>query len=311
MSRYRRLLFRMSIPPSGIALIPLSFAIFFFAPQRLGQAAIVAAVFAAASVLNLGGGTFPVGIAPFYFIALLIAFRSIPKWLNYGLKAPMSEPLRRHLQALTAFVGWAALSAFLLPILFRGLPVDLGRAGPDATYYTRLPLDWSLSNAGQAGYLLLDLVVVLHLVEGTRTPADLRALSVSFSTSGLIVLAVGAYQFFAHHFGLPFPSELFNSNPAWAQLTGQDLDGASRISATFDESSGAGTFLAAWVSFELVLGVSHAANRWMHLVFALVGIAIVIGTTSTTGYITTAVMLLYILSCQFFDLSRKRGSALV
>jgi hypothetical protein len=113
----------MSIPPSGIALAPLGLAIFFFAPHRLGHAAIFAAVFAAASVLNFGNGTFPVGIAPFYFIAFLIAVRSIPKWLNGGLNIPMSEPLRHHLQAVTAFVVWAALSAFLLPILFRGLPV--------------------------------------------------------------------------------------------------------------------------------------------------------------------------------------------
>jgi hypothetical protein len=81
----------MSIPPSGIVLIPLSLVIFFFAPDRLGQAAIIAAVFAAASVLNFGGGTFPVGIAPFYFIALLISFRSLPKWLSYGLNVPISE----------------------------------------------------------------------------------------------------------------------------------------------------------------------------------------------------------------------------
>jgi hypothetical protein len=299
----------MSIPPSGIALVPLGLMIFFFAPHRLGQAAIVASVFAAASVLNFGGGTFPVGIAPFYFIALLIALRSTPKWLNSGLNIPMSEPLRHHLQAVTAFVGWAVLSAFLLPILFRGLPVDLGRAGPDATYYTRLPLHWSLSNAGQAGYLLLDLIVVFHLLERTKTATDLEALCTSFSLSGLIVVAVGSYQFIAHHFGLPFPRELFNSNPAWAQLTSQNLNGASRISATFDESSGAGSFLAAWTTFELVIAASHDARRWRHLVLALAGIVMVIGTTSTTGYVTASVMLLFMLMNQFLDLSRKRGSA--
>jgi energy-coupling factor transporter transmembrane protein EcfT len=301
----------MSIPPSGIAFAPLGLAIFFFAPQRLGQASIVAAVFAAASVLNFGGGTFPVGIAPFYFIALLIAIRSIPKWLNGGLKIPMSGPLRHHLQAVTAFVGWAALSALLLPILFRGLPVDLGRAGPDATYYTRLPLHWSLSNAGQAGYLLLDLIVVFYLLERTQTAADLGTLCSSFSLSGMIVVAVGSYQFTAHHFGLPFPRELFNSNPAWAQLTSQDLNGASRISATFDESSGAGSFLAAWLTFELVIAGLHDVHRWKHLVLALAGIVMVIGTTSTTGYVTTSIMLLFILVHQFFDLSRKGGSALI
>ena len=301
----------MAIPPSGIALVPIGLAFFFFAPHKLAQVAIIAAVFAAASVFNLSGGTFPVGIAPFYFIALLIALHSIPRWLNYGLNVRLSVPLRVYLQIVTAFVGWAVLSAFILPILFRGLPVDLGRAGPDATYYTRLPLHWSLSNAGQAGYLLLDLIVVFHLVEASRTPADMQAFCTRFCLSGLIVVAVGAYQFVARHCGLPFPRELFNSNPAWAQLTSQDLNGATRISATFDESSGAGSFLSAWVGFELALASSHDGRRWLHLAFGLAGIVVVIGTTSTTGYITTAVVLLWMFWRQLIDLSAKRGSALI
>jgi hypothetical protein len=122
-------------------------------------------------------------------------------------------------------------------------------------------------------------------------------------------VAVGSYQFIAHHFGLPFPRELFNSNPAWAQLTSQDLNGASRISATFDESSGAGSFLATWAAFELVMAASHDARRWRHLVLALAGVVMVIGTTSTTGYVTTSVTLLFMLAHQFFDLSRKRSPA--
>ncbi|HTT76695.1 MAG TPA: hypothetical protein VMF50_12045 [Candidatus Binataceae bacterium] len=299
----------MSIPVSGIVLIPLALVIFFFAPHRLGQLAIIAAVFAAASVINFGGGSFLVGIAPFYFVALLIAIRCLPKWLNYGLQLGTSEPLRRYLQVLSVFVTWAVLSAFIFPILFNGLPVDLGRAGPDATFYTRLPLHWSFSNGGQAGYLILDLIVVFYLVERTQGPDSLIALCSAFSLSGLIVVAVGAYQFIAHHFGLPFPREFLNSNPAWAQLTSQNLDGASRISATFDESSGAGSFLAAWVTFELILAGRYDARRWRHLAFALAGILIVIGTTSTTGYVTTAIMLLFLLSRELFALIRGRSSA--
>src|ERR1700735_3103771 len=145
----------MSIPLSGIVLLPLSLAIFFFAPRRLGQLAIIAAVFAAASVLNFAGGSFPVGIAPYYFIAILIAGRLLPKWLTDGLTFSANRPLVFYLRIVVAFVGWSVASAFVLPILFHGLPVDLGRAGPDATFYSRLPLQWSLSNAGQAGYLAL------------------------------------------------------------------------------------------------------------------------------------------------------------
>src|ERR1700677_294114 len=282
----------MSIPLSGIILIPLGLAIFFFAPQRRGQLGIVAAVFAAASILNFAGGNFPVGIGPYYFIAILIAVRLLPKWLNDGLTFSANNSLVFYLRIVLAFVGWSVVSAFLLPILFHGLPVDLGRAGPDATFYTRLPLQWSLSNGGQAGYLALDAVVIIYLIEQTRTSADLGALAAAFSLSGLIVVAVGAYQYIAHNFGLPFPSIFLNSNPAWAQLTSQDLNGASRISATFDESSGAGSFLAAWTVFQLTLAIDSLDHRWRHLIYTLAGLTIVIGTTSTTGYLTTAIMLM-------------------
>lgn len=298
----------MSIPLSGIVLIPLSLAIFFFAPERLGQLAIVAAVFAAASVLNFGGGSFPVGITPYYFAAILITVRSFPKWLNAGLALTPNKPLTFYLRAVMAFVGWSVVSAFLLPILFRGLPVDLGRAGPDATFYTRLPLQWSLSNGGQAGYLALDAVVILYLIEHTRTSTSLRLLAAAFEWSGLIVIAVGAYQYAAHHLGLPFPSIFLNSNPAWAQLTTQDLNGAFRISATFDESSGAGSFLAAWTVFELTFAIRSADHRWRYLICALAGLTIVIGTTSTTGYVTTAIMLVVMLAQELIGSDRRRSS---
>jgi hypothetical protein len=299
----------MSIPLSGIILIPLSLAIFFFAPHRLGQFAIVAAVFAAASVLNFAGGSFPLGIAPYYFVAILIAVRLLPKWLKDGVTFSANQPLVVYLRIVLAFVGWSVVSAFLLPLVFHGLPVDLGRAGPDATFYSRLPLQWSLSNCGQAGYLSLDAIVIIYLIEETRTSPDLGALAAAFSLSGLIVIAVGAYQYIAHHFGLPFPSIFLNSNPAWAQLTSQDLNGTSRISATFDESSGAGSFLAAWTVFQLTLATRSGNHRWRHLLYTLAGLTIVIGTTSTTGYLTTAVMLMVMLARELIASDRRHHSA--
>ena len=285
----------MSITLSGILFIPLSLLVFLAAPRRLAQLAIIASVFAAAAVVNFNA-SFPVGLSPFFFTALLIAVHTVPGWLNGGFRIVLTKPLRRHLQMMVAFAGWAVFSAILFPLLFRGLPVDLARKGADTTYYNRLPLHWTLSNGGQAGYLLLDLVVILYLLQRVRARADLSEICNAFSWSGLIVVAAGAYQWLAHQAGLPFPAALFNSNAVWAQLANQQIDGIFRISATFNESSGAGAFLAAWISFEFVLGTSSAPSAWRHLCFALGGVLMVIATTSTTGYVTTAIMLLVILS---------------
>jgi hypothetical protein len=297
----------MSIPLSGMIFIPLSLVIFVFAPEHLPRLAIIAAIFAASAVVSFGGASFPVGISPFYFTALLIAVRCAPKWLNGGLHMPISKPLRHHVQIITGFTVWAGFSAFVLPLLFNGLPVDLARAGADSTYYSRMPLHWSLSNAGQAGYLVLDLIVVLYLMKHSESADTLERMYTAFSWSGLIVVAVGAYQWLAHRVGLPFPLQLFNSNPAWAELANQDIGGISRISATFNESSGAGAFLPAWLSFEFLLGTKSSPASLRHLIFALAGILMVIATTSTTGYVTTAAMLFIILFRSLFS-SSQRGS---
>ena len=214
----------MSMTLSGIIFIPLSLVVFLAAPCRLAQLAIVSSVFAAAAVVNSRRKLSCRPLA-FFFHRASDRFSCVPGWLNGGFRIALAKPLRRHLQMMVAFAGWAVFSAILFPLLFRGLPVDLARKGADTTYYNRLPLHWSLSNGGQAGYLLLDLVVILYLLQRVRARADLGAICTAFSWSGLIVVAVGAYQWLAHQAGLPFPAALFNSNAVWAQLANQQIGG--------------------------------------------------------------------------------------
>ncbi|MGA2409984.1 MAG: hypothetical protein ABSG46_06280 [Candidatus Binataceae bacterium] len=269
---------------------------------------ILVSVFAAASVINVGAEGFPAGVSPYYFTAVLIAFRTIPKWLSGRLSFRAGDPARVYLRVMAVFIGWASLSAFLLPIIFQGLPVDLARAGPDATYYFRLPLQWSLSNAGQAGYLILDLIVITYFAGQAATPGCAEALAAAFCWSGVVVVAIGAYQLLAHKAGLPFPSTFFNSNPAWAQLSGQNIGGVWRVSATFDEPSAAGAFFATWTVFEFSLALSRARNRLRHQIFALAGILMVIATTSTTGYLTLAAMAPLLLLNDLFSALRQTRS---
>ena len=82
----------MHLTSTGILIIPLSLLVFFLAPGRLGQWAILVSALGAASVLNVGGG-FPVGITPYFFVAALIAARVIGRMLTGRLGLPANGPI--------------------------------------------------------------------------------------------------------------------------------------------------------------------------------------------------------------------------
>lgn len=279
----------MNVPVSGLILLPLTLGIFCFS-SYLTEWAIFVAVLQGAALVNLGG-SFTIGLSPYFFAAALIALELVPRWLTGRIRFFENEPVSLHTRVLVMFVLWCAFSAFVLPMLFDGLPVDSPRSGVDRAYYTQMPLHWSFSNAGQAGYMILDLIMVLGLLQLSAYPGRLERLVNAFSWSGMFVVAVGIYQMFCHWLGLPFPSWLFNSNDTWAEAPNQLISGGfSRITATFVEPSEAAAFLAAWSVFELSLAIADARRSGRHWLCAAGGNVVLVATASTTGYVTAAAM---------------------
>ena len=280
----------MHIPLTGIVLVPVILLVFLVRPARLEQMLICMAVFQAAAVLNLGGG-FSFGLSPYFFTACLLAARVTLRWVTGGIRFWRGEFAQTHLQIAALFIGWCVLSAFLLPILFEGTPVDSPRAGAEAVFYLALPLKWSFSNAGQAMYMVLNFFVLVALAEFSVS-RRIESLLNAFTFSGVIVLLVGLYQMASYRFGLPFPSSFFNSNGAWAQNFNQMMSGGwHRVSATFVEPSEAGGFLSAWVLFELILANWGMTKRRTHWLLAIVGCVVLLATTSSTGYATVGLVL--------------------
>jgi hypothetical protein len=261
--------------------------VLFLAPSRLGQCAIVVSSLAAASVVNVGGG-FAVGISPYFFAAAVIAARMMSRLLTGRIRFGADEPILGHVRTLALFVAWGVASAMILPVLFSGMPVDLGRIGVDTTFFALVPLHWTFSNVGQAGYLVLDLCLVLLFLRNASRPGYIEGLVEAFTWSGLIVVGVGVYQMLSFRIHLPFPKEFFYSNQVWAELEGEGIAGWQRINATFPEASAAGDFLAMWSVFELVLAARGGRQGTRHWWFALAGSFMVANTTSTTGYVTLA-----------------------
>jgi hypothetical protein len=294
----------MHIPLTGIVFMPVIALVFLLRPARLEETLIYMAVFQAAAVVNLGGG-FSIGLSPYFFVACLITARVALRWMTGSIRFNRGEFAQRHLRIVALFVAWCIVSSFLLPILFEGTPVDSPRAGAEAVFYLALPLKWTFSNAGQAGYMLLNFFVLVALADfGISRPA--KALMDAFTYSGVIVLLVGLYQMASYHFGIPFPSSFFNSNGTWAQNYNQMITGGwHRVSATFVEPSEAGGFLSCWVLFELILANWGTTKRRMHSIFAAAGCVILLATTSSTGYVTVGLILVCMSGQLAFETVRR------
>jgi hypothetical protein len=117
---------------------------------------------------------------------------------------------------------------------------------------------------------------------------------------------VGFYQIICYRVGLPFPASFFNSNGTWAQNYNQLIGpGWHRISATFVEPSEAGGFLSSWLIFELILANWGSTKRTRHWIFATLGCIILLATTSSTGYVTLALVLAFMLGRLAFGVLAK------
>jgi hypothetical protein len=204
---------------------------------------------------------------------------------------------------LLMLAAWGVASAFLLPHLFAGIHVDTPRLGMDPVSTT--PLEWSMSNAAQAGYLILNSVFVIYVFWRSSDSYYIDQLASSFVWAGAIASAVGAYQLAAHLLGFRFPEEVFNSNAGWQQLVSQKVAGAWRVSATFNEPSSAGIFFAAWTTYLLFLTMDRRSSTGLLWILFWCGIVMLILTTSTTGYLTAFVLIVLLISKELGTLAVK------
>lgn len=278
----------MSITSLGLFLIPLSLFVFYFRPKYLVSWAIVVSAFQAASVVNIGGG-FAIGVSPYFFVVSLIAIRFAAACVEGRVSFKRGDIALDITRPLLMLSAWGIASAFLLPHLFAGIHVDTPRLGMDPVSTT--PLEWSMSNVAQAGYLILNSMFLIYVVWRSTDLSYIDQLASSFVWSGAIAAAVGAYQLAAHVLGFPFPAEIFNSNAGWQQLVSQKVAGAWRVSATFNEPSSAGIFFAAWTTYLLFLTMDRRSATGLLWILFWCGIVMLILTTSTTGYLTAFILI--------------------
>jgi hypothetical protein len=268
----------------GVLFIPAAIAFFLWRPFYLLPLLVVASVFEAGAVFNGEVGDFSFGIQPFYFVEVFILLRLA--MLGFGsqkLLPSKDAPMRGIVVVLCAFWVWCLVSAFVMPRLFAGTMVLSARNEFDEF----VPLQWTLSNLAQAGYLTLNVGAVVYAVHVVRARGQAEQLVKALYWAVFIVAIVGFAQFVAAQAGWDFPYELFNSNAGYMQGIDQDIGVIRRVNCTFTEPSTAGSFLAA-AGCGLLAGF-WSGKRELHWLLAIIGVmSALLLTTSTTGFVALA-----------------------
>jgi hypothetical protein len=224
-----------------------------------------------------------VGIAPYWILAALalaVGLTSLASsWRN--AVARLARPMRWAAVGLSAFALYAVLSAFTLPFIFRGIPVLNPHLGIDAQFMDPSSLAWSLSNAGQAGYTLLNLGVFWLLALRVSTLQQLRVAYRFVLAVGWLVLASALFQ---HVSTTYLPNRLYpalyavtHNNPAASSYPAMD----PRTTSFFLEPSFLGGFTA--TLFAMGLGQYFQTGQRSHLALGLGSAYVTLTSESTVG----------------------------
>ena len=289
----------MPLTAMGLIFWPLSF-IFFFRkdPQRLLELTLIGGIFQAAAVLVMGG----LGLQPTMAPGMLfIAFMGLQFML--GVKFPAVGPTLKFCVPLFISFFWALLGSILLPRLFEGVVLVWPQKMDDVA--ARVPLAPTRGNMTQDCYLVLDLVMfVMTVFFLTRREADPRRLYNAYLLGAALACGIGFWEM-AHRLvgSIPFPKELFYSNPGWAVLDGQMSGPVPRINATFTEPSSCATFLTGTL-YSTVWSTLRGYGNWATRLMIFMSTLCLLMTTSTTGYVAMVAGL--VLLIVYAVLSRER-----
>jgi hypothetical protein len=232
-------------------------ATLFAQAMSLGGLVLVSTVLQATAVVNVPLGSAgdkdvaAYGVSPYIVMALVVGL----VWLwRLGQSRRLWLPKHLHwpLGFLLAYLVVAALGAWLLPVWFEGMPVNL-LVELDAIEKLT-PLRATLSNLVQTLNLVVHAAVLLFLLQAMQRPDGPRGIKAGVAGALVLVLAVGFYEYWAPLAGWPSMLSFWGSNAGYAQaglaeqwilLDGKWVNSKTRIGLPFSEPSYASVYLAA------------------------------------------------------------------
>ena len=216
----------------GVIFLCLGMFCFFWKEDGLLGLLIIASVFQAASVINIGSR----GIQPYYLIALFIIARAA---MNLALgKQPRNMPRQTW---LLFFVVIAIASSFILPVVFAGMPVYGHEVGIDEGGTIRPPLHFDLTNVAQAGFLAWHVATAYAVLVLTFSERKTRK---AYVWAFYLLVAFVAAQSLFQLAGITFPDSIVRNNPGYGISDPAFISHGLRSPGSFAEPSFGGAFLA-------------------------------------------------------------------
>jgi hypothetical protein len=285
----------MSVPITGVLLIPLGLILIFLPWRFCLIGMMVFAMMSPAAVVNAGS----FGLEPGYFLALLVIARTFLSVMVNGYT--LNGFVLASMRPLFYFVAVTFLVLFLALSFFQGVDTLPGTAGFKTGAVQ--PFHLARNNYTQIAYLLINLVLIYSLAhQGARRGFETLAKEWDRAIVCGLLFAAGVcvWQFVSLYAGLPFPSDFFYSNAGNNRADSQTMIGLFRINGPFDEPSTlgysfTGYLLFAWLRYRAsptaLSGLLIAASIFCMLV-----------STSTTAFVG-----LFIFGCvALFDIMRGK-----
>ncbi len=205
---------------------------FLFKEDGLLGLLVISSIFEASSAINIGER----GVQPYYLVAGFILARAMVKYA-FGIRPRLAIPKLGWLLTF-GFIG--VTSAFLLPLIFAGVPVYDPKVGIDPGLFFRPGLAFGLNNLGQAGFLALQVATACAIPAIAFSPkSTYRAYICAF----YILVGFISAESLCQLAGIPFPYSLILNNPGYALWDPSLISFGARIPGTFAEPSVAGGFL--------------------------------------------------------------------
>lgn len=274
---------------STAPLLLLAIGLWYRAKGQLLPVAMFMSVFQAASIVNLSLGSLQIGVQPTYvvLVAALVA--------RFAGRRPVQSrnwiPSTATTLLLAAFVAYAAMSAFVFPLLFKGVLISNPKLG------FGVPLKWELGHLNQVFYLLLSFAMYLVAAYWT-TPAELSK-SINWFVGGVVLASfIGLYQLIAGKTGLPFPHDFLDTSPTYSMFSGYEINGFPRMNSTFTEAAAAAFSMNVALAIAMWRFLSRADSLRNILHVSLIGMGLLL-TISTTGYVCLA-FLLFVAASRYF-----------
>ena len=270
----------MSVPITGIVLIPLGLLLAIMPWRYCIAGLMVFAMMSPAAVLNAGSN----GLQPGYYLALLLIGRVGIQIMTEGFV------LNRFVISRMVPLFWfMALSFLVLFIALCFFETGVDTAPGNASLMVR-PFRLGRENFTQTFYLIENIFLLYAIAHGSARQRDMeQAWDRAMECGLLFAVLICAWQFLSLYGAVPFPSDFFYSNAGYTRADSQSMAGLFRINGPFEEPSTLGYTFTGFLLYSWGRHCQRPLGITVTMMTACIFCMLV--STSTTAFLGLAIFL--------------------